>query len=307
MQPVKAITLKICAVVLFIVMSSLLKVVVEEVPTGEAVFFRSVCAMGVTVVWLMIVGELRQGLRIVWLGGHLWRGVAGTLAMALKIAALAFLPLPEVTALGYTTSLLIVVFAAVFLGERVGIFRSSAVIVGFCGVLIIVAPKLTLLSGAPMEAREVLGVAVILIGATFAAVAQVTIRRLVQTDHAAAIAFYFAVTSTVLSLLSAPFGWVRPDGTLTLLLVLAGLLGGIAQIFLTTSYRYADASVVAPFDYASMLFALAIGYFVFDEVPTGPMLIGAALIAAAGIAIILREHRLGLKRSQTRALRAPPG
>ena len=98
-----------------------------------------------------------------------------------------------------------------------------------------------------------------------------------------------------------------PSGWLMTQLVLAGILGGAAQIFLTLSYRYADASVVAPFDYASMVFALVFGYFIFDEVPTAAMLIGAALIAAAGIAIILREHHLGLKRGRACALRTPQG
>lgn len=303
MQPVKAISLKLCAVVLFIIMSSLIKAGSEQVPPGEAVFFRSFFALPITVIWLLMLGQLSTGLRVKSIWGHVRRGVAGTLAMAAMFAGLALLPLPEVTALSYTSSLLIVIFAAIFLGESVGVFRISAVCVGLVGVLIILAPKLSILSGAPVAASEVLGAVIVLVGATFAAVAQISIRTLVQTEHPAAIAFYFAVTATGLSVLTLPFGWVVPTGWLAVQLVLAGVIGGVAQIFLTLSYRYADASVVAPFDYASMLFALAIGYFVFDEVPTGPMLIGAALISAAGIAIILREHHLGLKRGRARARR----
>lgn len=303
MQPVKAISLKLCAVVLFIIMSSLIKAGSEQVPPGEAVFFRSFFALPITVIWLLMLGQLSTGLRVKSIWGHVRRGVAGTLAMAAMFAGLALLPLPEVTALSYTSSLLIVIFAAIFLGETVGVFRISAVCIGLVGVLIILAPKLSIFSGAPVAASEVLGAVIVLVGATFAAVAQITIRKLVQTEHPAAIAFYFAVTATGLSVLTLPFGWVVPTGWLAVQLVLAGVIGGVAQIFLTVSYRYADASVVAPFDYASMLFALAIGYFVFDEVPTGPMLIGAALISAAGIAIILREHHLGLKRGRARARR----
>ena len=91
------------------------------------------------------------------------------------------------------------------------------------------------------------------------------------------------------------------------MLVSAGVIGGLAQIFLTSSYRFADASVIAPFDYASMLFAIAIGYFIFEEVPTRQMLGGAALIILAGIIIIVRERQLGLKRGQARALKTPQG
>lgn len=307
MQPVKAITLKLCAVVLFIIMSSLIKAASDAVPPGQAVFFRSFFAMPVTVVWLIMLGQLTTGLRVKSISGHVRRGVAGTMAMAMMFAGLALLPLPEVTALSYTSSLLIVIFAALFLGERVGVFRIGAVCIGLVGVLIILAPKLTVFGGAPVAASEALGAAVVLVGATCAAIAQITIRSMVQTEHPAAIAFYFSVTATALSALTMPFGWVIPSGWLLGQLVLAGILGGAAQIFLTLSYRYADASIVAPFDYASMIFALLIGYFIFDEVPTVPMLIGAALIAAAGIAIILREHHLGLKRGRARALRTPQG
>ena len=307
MQPVKAISLKLCAVVLFIIMSSLIKAASDSVPPGEAVFFRSFFAMPVTIVWLLILGQLSTGLRVKSVWGHLRRGIAGTAAMAMIFAGLALLPLPEVTALSYTSSLLIVVFAAFFLGEKVGVFRISAVCVGMIGVLVILAPKLSVLGGASVETSQILGAVLVLAGATCAAIAQITIRKMIYTEHPAAIAFYFSVTATALSVFSLPFGWVMPSGWLMTQLVLAGILGGAAQIFLTLSYRYADASVVAPFDYASMVFALVFGYFIFDEVPTAAMLIGAALIAAAGIAIILREHHLGLKRGRARALRTPQG
>ncbi|MDO5757362.1 MAG: DMT family transporter [Rhodobacterales bacterium] len=307
MQPVKAISLKLCAVVLFIFMSALVKAASDHVPAGEAVFFRSFFAIPITVLWLVMLGQLATGLRVTSVWGHVRRGVSGSVAVGMTFAGLALLPLPEVTALSYTSSLLIVIFAAVFLGESVGIFRISAVCIGLAGVLVILAPKMSVLGGAPVERSQIFGAVLVLIGATCAAFAQITIRKLVQTEHPAAIAFYFSATATALSLLTAPFGWVWPVGWTAVQLVLAGILGGMAQIFLTLSYRHADASVVAPFDYASMLFALVIGYAVFDEVPSAAMLIGAAMISAAGIAIILREHHLGLKRGRARAVRTPEG
>jgi drug/metabolite transporter (DMT)-like permease len=84
------------------------------------------------------------------------------------------------------------------------------------------------------------------------------------------------------------------------MLVGAGLLGGLGQILLTSSYRWADASVVAPFEYASILFALGIGYFVFAEVPEPAMLSGAALVVLAGVLIIWRERALGLERAKSK-------
>ena len=144
-------------------------------------------------------------------------------------------------------------------------------------------------------------------GAVFAALAQVFVRKLVQTEKTAAIVFWFSLTGSGLSLLTLPFGWVIPSPQHLITLIGAGLLGGVGQIFLTSSYREADASLVAPFDYASMIFALGIGYFVFAEVPTTTMLGGAALVIFAGIVIIWRERKLGLERALQRKSMTPQG
>ena len=307
MSPFKGIALKVCSVMLFVVMSALIKAASDTVPPGEAVFFRSFFAIPVILTWLALRGDLRTGLKVKSPMGHFWRGVVGTTAMGLMFAGLGLLPLPEVTALGYTAPLLTVVFAAMFLDERVGLFRIGAVALGMIGVLIVLSPRLSTLSGPMVETAQAVGAVLVLLGAVCAALAQIYIRKLVATEETSAIVFYFSLTSTLLSLLTIPFGWAIPGGTETVYLILAGVLGGTAQIFLTSAYRFSDASVVAPFDYASMLFALVIGYVIFDEVPTGPMLIGAGLVILAGIIIILREHHLGLKRGKARALRTPQG
>ena len=306
MRPLRGIALKLGSVLVFIVMASLIKATAQHVPAGQAVFFRSFFAMPVIVVWLIWRQELATGLKAKAPMGHVWRGVVGTLAMGLGFAGLGYLPLPEVTAIGYAAPLLTVIFAAMFLGEEVRLFRISAVILGMVGVLIVLAPRLSV---SPDQAgtAEALGAMLVLGGAVFAALAQVFVRKLVNTEKTAAIVFYFSLTATVLSLVTLPFGWVWPTAQETALLVLSGLLGGLGQILLTSSYREADASLVAPFDYASMLFALGIGYFVFREVPTWTMLGGAALIVTAGILIIWRERQLGLERARQRKAMTPQG
>jgi drug/metabolite transporter (DMT)-like permease len=304
-RPLTGIALKITSVTLFITMASLIKATSGHVPPGEAVFFRSFFAIPVILVWLMLRGDLRTGLRVRSPLSHFWRGFIGTAAMGLGFAALGLLPLPEVTALGYAAPLLVVVFAAMFLNEQVGFFRIGAVGLGLAGVLIVLAPRLTALSGPTVETMQAVGAMLALTGAICAALAQIYVRKLVQTEETSAIVFYFSVTSTLLSLLTIPFGWVLPSGPEFGLLVLAGLLGGLGQIFLTSSYRFADASVVAPFDYASILLALGIGYFIFDEVPTSAMLTGASLVILAGIIIIWREHQLGIRRNRARSARTP--
>ncbi len=307
MNPVKGIALKLCSVLVFIIMSSVIKSTAPDVPAGQAVFFRSLFAIPVILGWLAVRGDLRTGLKVQSRMAHFWRGFVGTGAMGLMFAGLGLLPLPEVTAIGFAAPLLTVIFAAMFLNEQVGVFRLSTVALGMIGVIIILAPRMTLLSGETVEMTAALGALFTLMGAVCAALAQIYIRKLVQTEQTSAIVFYFSLTATCLSLLTLPFGWVLPSGPQAVLLVTAGILGGFGQIFLTSAYRFAGASVVAPFDYAAILFAILIGYFIFDEVPTAQMLAGSAIVVTAGVMIILREHALGLKRSKARSGMTPQG
>ena len=307
MQPLRGIGLKVASVLIFIVMSSMIKATADTIPPGEAVFFRSLLAMPVILVWLASRRELATGLRATNPLGHVWRGLMGTCAMGCGFAGLGYLPLPEVTAIGYAAPLLVVVFAAMFLGEQVRAFRISAVVLGLVGVLIVLSPRLSVATGGMLDHAEAFGAMVVLAGAVFSALAQTFVRKLVETEQISAIVFYFSLTGTLLALCTLPFGWEVPDARELALLIGAGLLGGFAQILLTSSYRYADASVIAPFEYASMLFALLIGYFVFAEVPTWTMLGGAALVVSAGIMIILRERHLGIQRAKQRKAMTPQG
>jgi drug/metabolite transporter (DMT)-like permease len=307
MRPLRGIGFKVTSVVIFIVMAAMIKATADTVPAGQTVFFRSFFAIPVIVVWLMMRRELSQGFRTDNPFGHFWRGLMGTCAMGLGFAGLAYLPLPEVTAIGYAAPILTVIFAAMFLGEEVRLFRMASVALGLVGVLIVVYPRLTVLDPGAAGYAQAFGAVVVLGGALFSALAQVFVRKLVLAEKTATIVFWFSVTASVLSLCTLPFGWVWPTPTETALLVGAGLLGGVGQIFLTSSYREADASVVAPFEYASMIFALAIGWFVFSEVPTWTMLAGASLVVTAGCLIIWREHQLGLERARQRKAMSPQG
>ncbi|SEN09019.1 Permease of the drug/metabolite transporter (DMT) superfamily [Loktanella fryxellensis] len=305
MQPLRGISYKVVSVMIFVAMSALIKATSETVPPGQAVFYRSFCALPIILGWLAMRQELRHGWKTSNPLGHVWRGLMGTTSMGLGFAGLGLLPLPEVTAIGYAAPLLVVIFASMFLNEQVGVFRLSAVALGLVGVLIVLSPRLSV--GEAVDPSETLGAVLVLMSAVCAALAQVFVRKLVFTEDTAAIVFWFSVTATLLSLLTLPWGWVWPDPTAWIMLVMAGLLGGVGQIFLTSSYRHADASLVAPFDYTSMLLALAVGYVFFDEVPTRTMLMGAALVIAAGVMIILRERHLGLKRARQRKVTGTVG
>lgn len=307
-RPGIAIALKLGAVFLFMVMAALIKSASEHVPPGQAVFFRSFFALPIIAIWLWQRGQLREGLVPSNLMGHVWRGVFGTTAMGLTFAGLGLLPLPEVTAIGYATPMFTVLFAAILLGERVRLVRLSAVALGLIGVMIVIAPRLSVHSEA-VSGAATWGALMVLVASILRALVQIHVRRLVRTDHTAAIVFYFSVTASTLGLLSwpvalaigfEPLQWTWPATWVLSLLVLSGLIGGIAQIMVTSSYRFGGASMLAPFDYASMIFASIIGYVAFNEVPTGPILLGASLVIAGGVLIIWRERQLGLDRAKSK-------
>lgn len=306
MQPLTGILLKTCSVAVFVCMASLIKASAPAVPPGQAVFFRSLFAVPVIFVWLAFRGRLHLGLRTRRPGAHLWRGLVGTSAMGLGFAGLGLLPLPAATAIGYAAPVMVVILAALFLGERIRAFRMAAVLLGLAGVLVVMWPKLALGDAIDLTANtQAFGAILVLAGALCAAIAQVTVRSMVKTESTESIVFYFSVTACILALFTMPFGWTIPPVNVIAMLCIAGLLGGLGQILLTASYRFADVSVIAPFEYTSILLAVGAGYFFFDEIPTMHTLMGSALVIAAGVIIIWRERQLGLQRGKARPSMAP--
>lgn len=314
-RPGVAIALKLGAVLLFTAMAAIVKAISDHVPPGEAVFFRSFFALPVIAVWLAQRGQLREGLVPSNLMGHVWRGVFGTCAMGLTFAGLGLLPLPEVTAIGYATPMFTVIFAAIFLGERIRMIRITAVSLGLLGVAIVIAPRLSV-GAEDISLAATVGALMVLTASILRAMVQIHVRRLVQTDSTAAIVFYFSVTASGVALLSAPLGWFFPSADLTwvwpsawvvALMVTTGLVGGAAQIMITSAYRFGGASMLAPFDYASMIFATLIGYLAFSEVPTGPIILGSAFVIGGGCLIIWRERQLGLDRAKAKASQPTSG
>jgi len=294
------VALKLLSVCVFMGMAVCVKVSAEEVPAGEIVFFRSLFAIPVIMVWLWHRHELATGLRTDNPMGHLWRGLVGATAMGLTFTALGLLPLPEVTAISYAAPLLVVVFAAMFLNEKIRLYRLGAVFLGLMGVIVMLGPKLSVAGLEEATKDETVGAMAMLLGAVFMALATCFVRKMVETEESAAIVFYFSLTCTVLSLFTLPFGWILPSWEVLGLLILAGLLGGVAQILLTESFRHADAGLIAPFEYASMILSIGIGWFLFAESPQTSTLTGAVLVIAAGLVIIYRERQLGLERAKAR-------
>ncbi|MFL6929904.1 MAG: DMT family transporter [Xanthobacteraceae bacterium] len=305
MNVLKGILLKLVSALMFAVMQALVRSVGENIPVGEVVFFRSLFAVIPVVVIYALRRELKAAIHTKRPLGHVGRGFVGLAGMFLNFASLARLPLAEVTAISFAAPLVTVALAAIMLKERVRIYRWSAVGVGFLGVIVMLAPHLDAARLAEHTPAQTLGAVFALTGAFCNAGAVIQTRRLTDTETTSSIVLYFSLVCAAGGLLTLPFGWVAPQGWELAALIATGLLGGTAHLILTESYRYAPASVVAPFDYSAILFAFVLGYAMFGEVPTGLVIVGAVIVVAAGLFVLWRERQLGLKRA--RDAEGPPG
>ncbi len=296
----KAIGFKLLSAMLFAVMSALVRQLGDVAPVGQIVFFRSACAIPPVLLIYAMRGELMSALRTNRVFGHVGRGSLSVVGMFGSFGALARLPLADATAVQFVSPLITVALAALVLKERVRVFRWSAVAVGFAGVIVMLIPNFD-----PRHYAAEGAAAAAAVGSLFAIVSAfcnagtvIQTRRLTQSETTSSIVFYFSLICALAGLLTLPFAWHSPTGTELIALIATGVLGGIGHIFLTQSYRYATASVVAPFDYTSMLWALVLGYWVFGELPSVLVYVGGVIVAGAGLAVIFRERWLGLQRAR---------
>ncbi len=307
MSPAYGIVLKIASTLLFTLMLVCIKATAGRVPEGEVVFFRSFFALIPIVAMLVWQGELAASLKTDKPVVHAGRGLVGVASMGLWFAAIQRLPLPEAMAINYAAPLFIVVLGALVLHETVRAYRWSAVTVGFAGILVILWPQLGLLGSGVLADTALLGAALALASTVLSAITGIFVRSLTHTERTGTIVFYFTVTSSLAGLATLPFGWVMPDAADAALLIASGLFGGIGQIFMTSAYRHANASTIAPFEYVSMIWGLALGYLVFSELPGPSLFIGGPIVVASGIFIIFRERQLRISRDRQRKAQLPQG
>ena len=307
MNILKAVLLKLASAFMFSVMSALVRYVSDVTPLGQMVFFRSAFGIIPVVVIYAWRRELMTAVRTSRPFGHLGRGAISVFGMFFNFAALARLPIVDVTTITFTSPLITVALAAIFLKERVRIYRWSAVAVGFVGVIVMLWPHLDLARYTNAATSvAALGALFALISAFTNAGSVIQTRRLTDTETTSSIVFYFSLFCTIGGLLTLPFGWIVPNWPQLAGLVSLGLLGGFSHILLTESYRYAPASLVAPLDYTALFWAFILGYWFFDEVPTATVYVGSAIVAGSGLFVIWRERQLGLERARARAAAGPP-
>jgi drug/metabolite transporter (DMT)-like permease len=262
-----------------------------SVPTGQVIFFRAFFAL----VPLFLVSVFTVGPRAVVHTTrplmHVLRSLTGVTSMFLNFAAVKMLPLADLTGFSFVMPIVAVVLAALMLHERVGPYRSGAVVIGFAGVILMAEPHGGLLNLlAPGHSA---GAALALMGASLSAFVVIFIRQMSTTERSEAIVFYFMTITAIVGAISMLWWRVPLTVEMTFWLVMSGILGGIGQVAMTYSYRFAEPSLLAPFDYVAMVWAVALGFLVFGEVPERLVIAGAGVVIASGLFILWRERNLG--------------
>ncbi|MEM7206464.1 MAG: DMT family transporter [Pseudomonadota bacterium] len=282
-QPGFGIALFVINLILMAVMGAMVKTLSVSYPLTEILSYRFICAMLAFAITLPSVGGL-AGLKTSRPFGHAVRTVSGIVSLGLLYFALSTIPLADATALVYSAPIFIVVFSIPLLGETIGWRRWSAVLLGFIGVILIAQP------GASMNIGTLAGIG----SAIGAALVSIFLRRLSKTEKTVTIGFYYNFTGTlVYTGWAISIGWVMPLASDALLIAAFGLLAGLQQWALNHSHRYAEASMLAPFEYLILIFAALLGYVFWAEVPSFTTWIGAAIIVASGLFIIARKRAIG--------------
>jgi drug/metabolite transporter (DMT)-like permease len=303
MNSLYGILLQIFAMLCFTTQGALVRYVGDRFPVGEIVFARSLFGLIPLVLWLAWHGKFRTMWQTSNLRAHLTRSVVNLGGMFCNFAGLARIPLADATALGYATPLFTVILAAMFLGEVVRLWRWLAVVVGLVGVLLMLSPHL---GQGTYDDTAALGAFFALMAAFLFGVAMTQIRHMAAKETTGALVFFYSAVGIVVSLTTLYWGWVMPSGSDLIALIAMGMLGGLAQILMTESFRHAAAAVLAPFAYTSMIWAITIGYFWFAEVPAMIVLAGAGIVIGSGLFVIWREHQLGLDRKRPPTSAEPP-
>ena len=282
-QALIGIVFMIGAIALFSIMDVMIKMLTSRYGTVQIYFFRSLLAL--IPAWFVLRSEGGLvALKTRRLGFHVLRSILAMSFLLCFFYALGLLPLADLYAITFAAPLFITALSVPMLGEHVGPRRWAAIGIGFVGVLVILRP-----GGEVFSIGGLIGLG----SSLLFSFSMIFTRQLSRTESNGAIVTYFALTSSVLSGIVLPFGWVRPTIGDWALLVAVGLVGGVGQILITHAFRSAPVAIVSPFQYTSILWGLVLGYGFFGDLPDAIMLVGAAIVVASGLYILYRETRHG--------------
>ena len=277
----RGIALTLVSAIIFSMTNAAAKWLMGDIPTGELLWVRSIVAF--TLVSLFIK---RSDWAALWSGGQLHLHFLRLATSAIEVVcfywAISRTPLADMTAIYLASPIYVTAMAAIFLREPVGWRRWSAVVVGFAGVLVAVRPSGDTVSGPMLIAVG---------GSLLYATSLVVTRRLRATPSTLLVATQMAGLFC-LSTASSALGWVVPTTGQLSLMVAIGVISMIAFWCVNEGLRLARASAVAPFNYTSIVWAMALGFLVFGDFPAASTLVGASIIVTAGLFIMLRERKL---------------
>ncbi len=279
------------ATMVMVVMHTAVRHLGRELPVSEVVFFRNLFGLLVAVPLV-----LREGLAILRTrrpGLHLLRSVIGIAAMWLWFYALSVVPVAEATALSFTSVIFGSIAAAVLLGERMRARRWSAVVVGFAGAMLILRPGFQEVS---------FGMLSVLVSSVFWALALILVKHLSRFDSVVCIVAVNQLLLTVFSAVPAVVAWRTPTLTQLALLLGVGVCATFGHIMMTTAFKWGEASAVFPVDFARLLWAAALGWMIFAEVPDTWTWVGGAVIFASTAYITYRESALARRETAARRL-----
>ena len=251
----------------------------DTYPLGEVLFFRGF--FGVLFYFFIIQKQRVKNFYYTKRAGlHFLRCVFGLIALIAIFIALRNLPLATVVSISFAAPIFTTIFSIFFLSEKVGFYRWLAVFVGFFGIIIITEPGFSSLN------IYYIYPIIFCLGLSYVAIA---IRQLSTTEPVWLISLNFSAAITIVSLFTIPFGWIMPNVQDLFLLSLIGVFGGVANLWLSQSYKFSEVSLVTPLKYLALVFAIIFGYFIWDEVPTIKTLSGALLVIISSIIIFRRE------------------
>ena len=272
---------------------SLMDVIVkwsDDYPVGQVLFFRGFCGI-IPILFLIPKDRYFDFYKTTRPVLHFKRCLAGLIALVSIFVALRNLPLATVVSISFAAPIFITIFSIFLLDEKVGLYRWMAVLVGFLGIIFITEPGFSALNVYYIYPI------IFCLGLSYVAIA---IRKLSSTEPAWLISFFFSVSIMLLSFLSFYQGGILPSLLDLFLLSMVGILGGLANLWLSQSYKYSEVSLVSPLKYLGLVFAIIFGYFIWNEVPTSKTLLGALLVIVSSIIIFRREMYLKKKLSVSR-------
>ena len=254
----------------------------DAYPVGQVLFFRGFCGI-IPILFLIPRDRFLDFYKTTRPLLHFKRCLSGLIALVAIFIALRNLPLATVVSITFAAPIFTTIFSIFLLKEKVGLYRWLAVLVGFVGIIVITEPGFSSLNFYYVYPI------IFCLGLSYVAIA---IRKLSTTEPVWLISFFFSFSIAILGLLSLFQGWVMPNFLDLFLLSMVGILGGLANLWLSQSYKYSEVSLVTPLKYLALVFAIIFGYFIWSEVPTMKTLVGALLVILSSFIIFRREMTL---------------